>query len=358
MESITFGAGSISVATDAAALVRRRLDGLTRQTGDGLRSEGYGGLGTDAAAALSLNASLTRVQSWQGNADRIGGRLQAAQSALNQISAIASTFFANTNDLNGLNAQQVDSVAAGARDALRQVASLLDSTFGGVYVFSGTDSANPPVPDPDGILGSGFYTGINAAVANLASAGAPATAAATLAIASSNAAGVSPFSTQLSQPAAALVNERPIVQVGPDRFVPVGVLASANADIASLGASTTGSYTRDVMRALATLGSLSSGQLSAAGFAGLVQDVRDTLSGAITALNGDAGVLGDRAASLTDTSQRLGDAAVALQDQISNAQDVDMAATLSQLSLTQTQLQASYQLMSTLRSLSLANFLG
>jgi flagellar hook-associated protein 3 FlgL len=86
--------------------------------------------------------------------------------------------------------------------------------------------------------------------------------------------------------------------------------------------------------------------------------VHDSLGGAITALNGDAGVLGDRAAALTATSQQLGDATVALKDQISNAQDVDMADTLTRLSATQTQLQASYQLMSTLRSLSLVNFLG
>ncbi len=354
----SFSAGSVATAADAATLVRRKLDALTRQTGDGLKSETFGGLGSGAAAALSLNAALGRVETWQANADRIGGRLDAAQSALAQIGSIASDFFARTNDLNGLNAQSVDSVAAAARDALRQVAGLLDTSFGDVYVFAGSDSANPPVPDPDGILSGGFYTGINAAVANLAASGSAATAAATLAIASSNAAGTSPFSTQLSQPAAALAGERPVVQVGAGRFVPVGVLASANADIASLGGSTTGSYTRDIMRALATLGSLSSAQIPAAGFAGLVRDVHDSLGGAITALSSDSGVLGDRAKALTDTSQRLGDAAVALKDQIGNAQDVDMADTMTRLSAAQTQLQASYQLMSALRSLSLANFLG
>src|SRR5438034_5707139 len=104
-----FAAGGLTAAADAAALVRRRLDALTRQTGDGLRSEGFGGLGPGAPVALALNATLTRVQGWQGNADRIGGRLQAAQSALSQISTIASDFFASTNDLNGLNAASVDS---------------------------------------------------------------------------------------------------------------------------------------------------------------------------------------------------------------------------------------------------------
>jgi flagellar hook-associated protein 3 FlgL len=47
----------------------------------------------------------------------------------------------------------------------------------------------------------------------------------------------------------------------------------------------------------------------------------------------------------------------ALQTQVGNAQDVDMAQTLSQLTQTQTRLQESYQLISGLQSLSLVKFL-
>jgi hypothetical protein len=54
----------------------------------------------------------------------------------------------------------------------------------------------------------------NAAVAGLSGAGAPATAAATLAVAASNAVGTSPFSAFLSQPAAALQGQGASVSVG------------------------------------------------------------------------------------------------------------------------------------------------
>ena len=47
----------------------------------------------------------------------------------------------------------------------------------------------------------------------------------------------------------------------------------------------------------------------------------------------------------------------ALSGQVSSAENVDMAATLSQLSLVQTQMQASYQLISAMSGLSLVNFL-
>src|SRR5262249_38905312 len=154
---------------------------------------------------------------------------------------IASTFYAQAVNLNGLQPSEVDSIASDAQDALRQMANLLDATDAGRYVFAGQDSANPPVPDPNAITSSGFYTQIQAAVAGLAGNGAAATIAATLATASSNATGTSPFSAALSQPASALSGQRPLVANGDGQQTPVGILASANADVASTGSSTTGS---------------------------------------------------------------------------------------------------------------------
>jgi flagellar hook-associated protein 3 FlgL len=114
---------------------------------------------------------------------------------------------------------------------------------------------------------------------------------------------------------------------------------------------------RDVLRALATIGSLSSSQLGAGGFQGLVQDTRTSLSGAISAMGTDAGVLGDAQSRLATTKTQLSDTSTALTSQVSSAEDVDMAATLSRITLTQTQLQASYQLIAGIGSLSLVKFL-
>ena len=71
-------------------------------------------------------------------------------------SSIASNFYAQLNNMEGVNSSEIDSIAANARDALNQVANLLDTQDGGVYVFAGQDTGNPPVPDPDNILTSGF----------------------------------------------------------------------------------------------------------------------------------------------------------------------------------------------------------
>lgn len=349
--------GSLARLLADSGQVRERLDRLTGQAASGLIGDSYAGLGRGAAASLSLAPALAHQQAWSANIDAASGRMQAAQGALSQISAIASDFYARTDTLNGLNASTVDSVAGAARDSLRQMASLLDTQVAGVYVFAGQDSAHPPVPNPDQIGASGFVAAITSAVQGLSGAGAAATNAATLAVAGSNAAGLSPFSAALSQPAAALAGLRPSAAVGEGQSVATGILASANADIASTGASTTGSYMRDIMRGLAVLGALSSGQVSDPGFAEVVADARESFGGAITALSADAGVMGDRQRALAATKANLADLGTALQGQLANAQEVDMAQTLSALTQTQTQLQASYQLIAGMQALSLVKFL-
>jgi flagellar hook-associated protein 3 FlgL len=357
--SATLGSyGALGVAVADSANIKQQLDTLTDQVGNGLVSTDYAGLGQAASISISINPLLGQQQTWQNNIDSATGTMSVAQTALTQIQSIASSFYAQLDNLNGTSTTYVDSTAAAAQQALQQVAGLLDTTDGnGNYVFAGQDTANAPVPDPDGILTSGFYTQINAAVANLGTAGAAATAASTLAIASSNAAGTSPFSAYMSQPAATLTAAAPQVQVGNQQSVTIGLSASANTFVASTGTSTTGSYMRDLLSGLATIASLSSSQISDTGFSDLVQDTRTSMSGAIDAMASDVGVLGNQQAALTAAKTQIGDMQTALTTQVSGVQDVDQAATISKMQLVETQLQSSYQIIATMEGLSLAKFL-
>jgi flagellar hook-associated protein 3 FlgL len=338
-----------------ASSVRQQLDTLTEQESTGLVSQTYAGLGGSAEISLTLNTQITALQTYHGNIDQAGGSLQLTQATMTQVQKIAATFTAAIPNLNGLNPSEVDSVAANARSALTQLAGLLDTQNGSAYIFAGQDSANPPVPNPDDILNSGFYSQINAAVSSLSTNGASATAAATLAIAGSNATGTSPFSAYMSQPAAAIAPA--VVQTGSATTVRTGLLASANSAAVSTGTSTTGSYMRDLMRALATLGSLSSSQVNDPGFGSLVQDTQTSLTGTVSAMATDVGIMGNTQSSLTATQTQLNDSVTALTGQVSAVQEVDMAATLSLLTSMQTQLQASYRMITSASSLSLMNYL-
>ena len=340
-----------------AASVRQKLNTLTTQIYTGRTAGTYAGLGTGVKISLDLVPQIAHAKTWQANIDAAAGNMQVTQAAMSRLQQITNNLFGQLPHLNNSATSEIDSIASQARTALQEVANLLNTKNGDTYVFAGADSANPPVPNPDSILSSGFYTQVNSAIGGLAINGAALTAASTLGIASSNAAGTTPFSTYQSQPAAVLQPQISTVQVSETQRTPIGLLASANASVTSLGASTTGSYMRDLMRSLATIGSLNSSQSGLSGFRGLISDTTASLGDAITAMASDAGNLGNTQTNLTATKDNLSDMVIALSGQVSSVQDVDMAAALSQLQLVQTQMQSSYQLISSYSSLSLVKFL-
>jgi flagellar hook-associated protein 3 FlgL len=354
------GYGVLGQMISDSTTINNRLNTLTEQASSGLISQTYAGLGSGAAVSLNLNPQLIAMQTWQTNIGQATGTMQVTQTVMTQLQSIASAAVADTNNLNNVNPTEVDSIAANARSALTQVAGLLDTQDGGVYIFGGQDSSNPPVPSPDNILTSGYFTAIQGSVSTLATNGAAATITATMNTGTSNTVGISPFSSYMSQQPVP-----PVVQAGANSMVQTGLLASANSAIpASAGTSTststgtsTGSYMRDLMRALATIGSMSSSQADDPNFASLIQDTMTSLNGAVSTMATESGVLGDRQTALTATQTSLSDTSTALTTQVSAAQNVDMAATLSELTQTQTQLQASYQLISGESGLSLAKFL-
>ena len=348
---ITGDYSSLGLLIAGNASVKVKLNTLTQQVATGYVANSYGGLGASAQSALELGPQLANLTTEQAVIGSVTGQQQVTQTALGQIAAIASTFAADTASLNGIDPDAVDTVAASAKVALQQLASLLDTTDGNIYVFAGTDSGNPPVPNPSGITSSGLYTQINAAVTGLSSTtdNSAAISASTLAIAQSNVPGTTPFSATLGTVAT--------VQVGSGGLVQVGLLANSNTLATSTGSSTTGSYTRDLLRSLSTLASLSSSQVNDPGFGAIVADTRNSLNGAVTALATETGALGNIQSGLTAQATDASDTTTALQKQLSGAEDVDTATALSQLSAVQTQLQASYQLIAASKNFSLVQYL-
>jgi flagellar hook-associated protein 3 FlgL len=317
----------------------------------------FSGLGAGAQTALDLSFQVAEQTAQISGISSADQKLTITQSALGQIGSIAANLVSQTGAFNTLNPENVDNIAATARADLQQLAGLLNTQSGQDYLFGGSETGAPPVPDPSDILTSGFYTSINTAVQGLAANGASATIAATLATASSNAAGTSPFSAALSQPASVVQASLPTVEIGGGARVTIGVVASANTAAVSAGANTTGSYTRDLMRALATLGSLSSAQIGDSGFAAVMNDATNTLNSVVAAVADDQGVLGNTQSQIDAASTALSDNKTALTGQIANIEDVNIASVSTQLTQTQANLQASYKLIVNLSSDSLVSYL-
>jgi flagellar hook-associated protein 3 FlgL len=352
--------GLTAIAMQGASAIQQQITQLTEQASTGKQADAYDGLAPGATqTALSLQPQVAALTTTQNNISSATAQMGVTQTTLTQISSIASGFYTQLADLNGLSPGETDSIAASAQQALQQVAELLDTQQGGSYIFAGTDSSNPPVPDASNILSSGFYTQISASVAALGTNGAAATAATAITIAASNTTGTSPFSATLSQPAATVNANLPQVATGDGTTATVGIAASANAFGPSTGSDTTGSYMRDIMMSLAEIGSLTDAQQnSGADVTGLVTSLYGTLGGAITALNQDAGVLGNTQTSLTNQASTMASTQTALTSQVSNVEDANMATVISNITEVQSRLEASYKLVSELSSLSLAQYLS
>jgi flagellar hook-associated protein 3 FlgL len=331
----------------------QNVDLLTQQTASGLISPTYSGLGSNGKLALDLSSEIGHDNTWEQNITQADSMISITQNVMNQIGTIASNMYNLTDTLLGPDPSAIDDVAGQAKTALQEVAGLLDSTDAGNYIFAGIDTGNPPVPNPQSILTSGFYTQINTAVTALATNGAAATAASTLAVASSDASGTTPFSSTIS-------STRTTVTIANNQPVQVGLLANANAEVTSSGVSTgvsTGSYMRDLLRSLATIASMSSTQANLSDFGALVADTQASLSSAMTAMDNEEGILGDTQAQIDATGTILSQTTLSLTAQLSNVTDADLATVATKLSAAQTQLTASYKMISALGTLSLVNYI-
>ena len=221
--------------------------------------------------------------------------MQVTQTAMTQLQSIAASFYAQIDTLNGLNPSHGRHRRRLATQALQQVAGLLDTTDGNTYVFGGAGQHQPAGAragqDPELRLLHPDQRGGRRPVRQrrrrrprprrwrspLPTPPAPRRSPPTCRSL------LPPCrrSARWCRPAPGQTQCRSACWPAPTPYV------------ASTGSSTTGSYMRDLMRALATLGSLSSSQVSASGFQGLVQTPTPAWAAWSPRWREDTGVLGN-----------------------------------------------------------------
>ena len=322
--SIGLEGGLVGQLTLNSDTIRARLNTALEQESTGKIAGNYGGLGAAGARPrLDLRPAEQHLQTWQHHIGTASARLGVAQSALTQIGSIAAKFYAQTNNINNVGDSEVSSIAATAKVALQQVAQFLNTKSGDVYVFSGQDTATPPLTSTDpSVIGPELL------------ATPPTTA---------------PFSSTIGTAV-------PTVEVGEGQAVQVGLLANQNT-LATSQPPTSGSYIRDILTSLATLANLTDGP-TASTASTTAASVRSTLGSAVTALSDEQGALGYLQSGLTTRQATLAATQTALSQQVSNAEDVDAVATLTTVQSLQAQLQASYQLIAGVKSLTLSSYLS
>ena len=344
--------GTLNTVLYNTSLTSQSIATLSAEGSTGLVSSDYAGLGTSAGAALDLSDQLALNTASQTNATQAATTSQVAQTALGQIQTLASSFANQLLSPSSTTATGLPTLATTAASTLQQVANLLNTKVGDVYVFAGQDSTTPPIPDPDNISQSAFYSAIQTAVASLDSNGAATVQSQVLSAAGPGA--TSPFSATLEAS-----NAPAVADLGGGQTVQTSVLADQNSNAVSTGtgSTSTGSYTRDILLSLATVASLGNASASDPEVQTLLTNTQTTLSNADVALNTDIGALGTRQQTITQAQTDLTSTATALTTQLGSLQSADTATVATQLSNAENQLQASYKIISELQSLSLAKYL-
>ena len=397
-----------------ATQLRERITVLGEQISTGRRGKTYAAVGSDAPKAMDLRGEIGRREVYQSTINLTLSKISVSQGVLDRIGAIAEKFTANTAKLlGGAKPEEIQIQAAQAEAAMAEVATLLNEQFNGEYLFGGSDSRNPPIPNPQAIATSGMGREIKNKVASLNGSNVTAVLADTKAFAQSNAAGTTPFSYFLSartwagstpyavgdlvvsngniyratqagtsnatggptgngtgiidsgakwdyvQPGTvAGATEARVNILGNDNDrIAYGIHANRNASIVSTG-ETTGSWARDLLRGLASIAGLTPDKAQLGNdYTTFVTTVRNGLNSAVDALALERGSLGLTEARLQSVASLQENIGTSLTLQLSNLEEVDMAKTITSFQTTQTQLEASYRAIAMAQQLSLTRFL-
>ena len=355
--------GTLDRTLAAIKSLDSQVSTLQEQTSTGEVSQSYAGLADVSSQVLDLTAAKSRSTAYDQVISDAQGKAGVMQTVLGQIGSLVSSVSTAALGLNASTpSSTVSSVADQAKAAFTQVASLLNTQYEGQYVFAGADGGNPPVPNAADATSSGFFTQIGAAVSALAtvpsSPSVDTVISNTVATASSTDPATSLFSAYLLSSGATATPAQ--VQVSDTQAVSLGMTANANLPgvVSDPSIAGTGSAMSDILRGLAVLANSTTAIASNPDFATLVQNATDTLSSANGTLTQETGVIGQTQDTLTAAASANSSFQLAMTTQLNGLTNVDLASTISQLQTVNTQLQASYKLVSMASDLSLANYLS
>ena len=132
--------------------LKGQMTDYQRQLGTGMKSETYGGLGSERSLALGFQSSRSDIAAWQGNISLVTTRIKIMDTALtNTQKTVASvkTALASADFTLAGGRTTGQLTASGGLDS---IISMLNSSDGSRYMFSGRASATEPVLDSGSIM--------------------------------------------------------------------------------------------------------------------------------------------------------------------------------------------------------------
>lgn len=286
----------------AALRTQAKISERQIQTASGKVSADYGGLGATSKKVIDLQVSISQSKDYEDAASSADNRVQAMYSATGSIVDLLSSYKSELTSAISASGNDTSSLSSAAAGFMSEMASLLNTQYGGRYLFAGSRTETAPVDlsaysnttsatDAD----TSYYTGDD----------------------------------QLAS-----------VKVSDSQYITYGATASNPAF-------------EKAMRAFSMIANATSSPIDSS-------TLSDALDLATTALDGVTGVQTKLSLSATQLERAVSNQqtyqsdASTLSDSLTN---VDVAAVTAEISTYQAQLEASYSAISKIQSLRLSDYL-
>ena len=312
---------------------RDDLNTLQDQISSGQKASLYSDLGGAASVtSISLRSALSQIDAFSTNVSLVRGRTSVMTDALTSMTTMGQQISADLSSVTQANIDPgMNNFNVEAQNMLNNLQSALNSQYDGSYVFAGTDITNAP----------------DASVATL----------------NTNVSGVlSNLYSGLQNGPTILTNVSAINGVSAGYSA---TLAGAGNVTAQIDTNQTVDYTvkandpsiLQLMQGLSIIANLQYDPNHPTDFWTVYNGAKQMIdqgTKGVTNLDSKVGLVQSELNTADTTHQAT---QTTLQTQLGDVEDVDVAKATTQLTMLQTQLQASYKVVSTVNSLSLINYL-
>ena len=291
--------------------LRSQANDLQSQVSTGLKSQDYSGLGASASQVANLQSAVSHHQAYLDTINTVQQRIQEQSTVLSTIQGIAQKF-GESLPSGAFNATPSD-IQTQAKALVQELSDFLNTSDGSRYLFSGSLTSTAPFNASDLPNPGSLNTAVNQPV-----------------------------------PAGYYAGNDTVQQAKVDDNVTV-----------SYGVTADNSAFENIVRVANYLANLPAGSPSSSNPADVaaMNQAANLMTQGIAGLQQIQGTLALQSAQVQQVQQNHQNFINLTQTNIQSLESVDPATAITQLNQVETNLQASYQTVSTLQQLSLVNYL-
>jgi flagellar hook-associated protein 3 FlgL len=314
---------------------QNQLNQTQDQISTGRVADTYAGLGGSATYdSLSLRSQANQLDAFNTAINNVTPITSAMDAAMTNVTSSAQSVLSSMQAVVQSGNINMTTLNESAQNALTSIQQMLNTQEAGVYVFSGSDNTNAPVASTSA-LGTAVNTDLSAF------AGGTETAAQVLSNVGSYTAAQVGYSTTLASATNVTVPTAPNV----------------NTDY-TVKASNSGF--QSVMKGLSIIANLQYDPSNETGFYQIYNGAMQMINSGINEATQDQATLGVATKAMTNAQTQITATQSVLNTSITNVEDLSssqIAAASTKLSTLESQLQASYSIITQLQNLHLVDYL-